>query len=80
MSDKPGQDKLDEIRSNFDFFDVDKSGQLELNEFVKLLKVIEPTSTRDQAVEGFNIIDDDNNRVIDFEEFIIWWQSCWWQY
>jgi Ca2+-binding EF-hand superfamily protein len=80
MSKRPSQEKLDEIRGNFDFFDVDKSGQLELNEFIKLLKVIEPTSKRSQAVEGFNHIDSDDNGVIDFEEFIEWWQSCWWQY
>ena len=80
MTSKPSQEKLDEIRSNFDFFDDDNNGQIELSEFIKLLKIIEPTSTQQQAEEGFNLIDDDNNGIIDFKEFINWWQSYWWQY
>lgn len=80
MSNKPSQDKLAEIRKNFDFFDLDESGQMELKEFTKLLKVIEPTSTTEQAEKGFALIDDDHNGVIDFDEFIVWWESCWWQY
>jgi len=80
MTTKPSQDKLDEIQSNFDFFDDDNNGKIELNEFIKLLNIIEPTSTKQQAEEGFKIIDDDNNGVIDFAEFINWWQSYWWQY
>ena len=80
MTNRPSKDKLDEISSNFNFFDVDNNGQIELNEFVSLLKVIEPTSTKTQAVDGFKLIDSDNNGVIDFEEFINWWQTYWWQY
>ncbi|MCP3675021.1 MAG: EF-hand domain-containing protein [Gammaproteobacteria bacterium] len=80
MTNKPSQDKLDEIKSNFDFFDDDSNGKIDLNEFIKLLNIIEPTATKEQAEEGFTIIDDDNNGVIDFAEFINWWQSYWWQY
>ena len=80
MTNKPSQDKLAEIRKNFDFFDKDSNGKIEINEFISLLKVIEPTSSKQQAEEGFKLIDDDHNGVIDFDEFIVWWESCWWQY
>jgi len=80
MTKIPSQDKLNEIRKNFEFFDEDANGQIDLKEFIQLLKVIEPTSTIEQAEKGFELIDDDDNGVIDFEEFISWWQSYWWQY
>ncbi|PCJ46000.1 MAG: calcium sensor EFh [Gammaproteobacteria bacterium] len=80
MTNKPSQDKLAEIRKNFDFFDKDNNGKIEVGEFISLLKVIEPSSSKRQAEEGFKLIDDDDNGVIDFAEFIVWWESCWWQY
>ena len=80
MTNKPSQEKLAEIRKNFEFFDKDNNGMIEIKEFINLLKVIEPTSTKQQAEEGFNIIDDDHNGIIDFDEFLVWWESCWWQY
>jgi calmodulin len=80
MTNKLSQEKLLEIRKNFEFFDKDNNGIIEIKEFTSLLKVIEPSSTKQQAEEGFKIIDDDNNGVIDFEEFLTWWESCWWQF
>lgn len=80
MSQTPSQEILDEIRSNFDYFDGDKNGRIDVKEFTKLLQVIEPTATKEQAAKGFDFIDDDNNGHIDLEEFINWWQSHWWQY
>ena len=80
MTDKPSKEKLDEIRSNFDYFDRDGNGQIDVKEFTKLLQVIEPTATNEQAAKGFDIIDADDNGHIDFDEFIEWWESHWWQY
>lgn len=80
MTNKLSQDKLVEIRKNFEFFDKDDNGMIEVKEFINLLKVIEPSSTKQQAEEGFKIIDDDHNGVIDFDEFLKWWESCWWQF
>jgi len=80
MSKNPSQKELDEIRENFNFFDDDKNGLIELDEFIKLLKVIDPTSTIKQAEQGFSHIDKDKSGSIDFGEFIIWWESYWWQY
>ena len=80
MTDKPSQDKLDEIRTNFEYFDGDGNGRIDLSEFTKLLQVIEPTATKEQAEKGFELVDGDNNGHIDLEEFIDWWESHWWQY
>jgi len=80
MTKKLGQEQLNEIRKNFDFFDNDNNGMINIDEFIELLKVIEPSSTKEQAIKGFEIIDEDGNEAIDFDEFINWWQSYWWQY
>jgi len=80
MTDTPSQEILDEIRTNFEFFDRDNNGKIDVKEFTKLLKIIEPSATDRQAQEGFKYIDDDHNGHIDLEEFIAWWQSSWWQY
>ncbi len=80
MTKRTGQEKLEEIRKNFDFFDGDSNGLINVDEFTDLLKVIEPSSTKEQAKKGFELIDEDNNEAIDFHEFFNWWQSYWWQY
>ncbi len=74
------KDKLDEIKENFAFFDRDNNGEIDLEEFTKLLKIISPNSTVDQAAAGFSIVDENNDGHIDFDEFIEWWQTCWWEY
>lgn len=80
MTPKPNQEMLDEIRDNFDYFDRDNNGQIDVNEFTKLLHVIDPNATKQQAEDGFEFIDTDNNGHIDLDEFIEWWQTHWWQY
>jgi len=80
MTNKPSQQKMAELRTNFDFFDNDNNGEIDLNEFIPLLKIIEPTATKTQAEEGFQHIDTDANGAIDFIEFINWWQTYWWHY
>jgi Ca2+-binding EF-hand superfamily protein len=30
--------------------------------------------------EGFNLIDDNHDGFIDFEEFANWWKEGWWEY
>lgn len=73
-------DRILSIRENFDFFDEDHNGHIDLDEFTKLLKVIAPRSTDQEAQVGFELIDADSNGYIDFNEFITWWESCWWEF
>ena len=80
MSKKPNEEILNEIRDNFEYFDRDNNGKIDIKEFTKLLQVIDPNATKEQAEKGFEFIDSDNNGHIDLNEFIDWWQTHWWQY
>jgi Ca2+-binding EF-hand superfamily protein len=68
------------IRSDFDFFDRDQDGQIDLREFIELLTILSPKTKVNHVQEGFNIIDDNGDGHIDFDEFLAWWQECWWEY
>lgn len=69
-----------DIRKEFDFFDRDNNGQIELNEFIELLTVLSPKTKANRVEEGFSLIDTNNDGFIDFEEFLAWWQEGWWEY
>ena len=72
--------EIEEIKSNFDFFDKDHNGEIDLDEFTELLRVLSPKSSNIQAADGFSFIDSNNDGHIDFDEFIAWWKTCWWEY
>lgn len=74
------QAKIDEIRKEFDFFDSDHNGQIDQGEFWELLKILSPNAKESQAAEGFSLIDENSDGVIDFDEFLAWWQNSWWEY
>lgn len=73
-------EKLAEIKENFSFFDRDDNNEIDVEEFTQLLKVISPQATKEQAEAGFAIVDENDDGHIDFDEFIEWWQTCWWEY
>lgn len=72
--------KIEEIKSDFSFFDRDGNGQIDLTEFIELLTVLSPKTKASHVEEGFKLIDGNNDGYIDFEEFLAWWQECWWEY
>lgn len=72
--------QLNEARKEFDFFDRDNNGQIDLIEFIELLAVLSPKSKAKAAEEGFKIIDSNDDGFIDFSEFLEWWKSGWWEY
>ena len=72
--------QLAEIKENFEFFDRDSNNEIDLGEFTKLLRVISPTATLEQAQKGFELIDENQDEHIDFDEFMSWWETCWWEY
>lgn len=74
------QDKIKQIREEFDFFDSDKNGEIDVKEFYDLLKVLSPKAKESQAKEGFDMIDTNGDGSVDFEEFLVWWQNSWWEY
>ena len=70
---KLDQEKIDEIKEIFDYFDSDNNGVIDYNEFTKLIDALEGDMSDEEMQVGFDIIDDDHNRNIDFDEFIEWW-------
>lgn len=72
--------EIEEARSNFNFFDRDGNGQIDLTEFIELLTVISPKTKASHVEEGFRLIDSNDDGFIDFDEFLDWWQECWWEY
>ena len=74
------EQQLSDIRSEFNFFDRDSNGMIELPEFIELLTVLSPKTKVSSVEEGFNLIDDNHDGSIDFDEFVHWWQEGWWEY
>ncbi len=74
------EEQLAEVKKNFDFFDRDGNGEIDVEEFAKLLQVLSPDSNDEQAKRGFAIIDENDDGHIDFDEFLEWWQTCWWEF
>lgn len=72
--------EIEEAKSNFNFFDRDGNGQIDLPEFIELLTVISPKTKASHVEEGFRLIDSNDDGFIDFDEFLDWWQDCWWEY
>ncbi|MGQ8363862.1 EF-hand domain-containing protein [Glaciecola sp. 1036] len=77
---KMTEEEIASIRKDFDFFDRDQNGQIELSEFIDLLTILSPKTKASHVEEGFNLIDENGDGYIDFEEFLHWWQECWWEY
>lgn len=74
------RESVDEIREHFAFTDTDGNGRIDFKEFARLLKVLSPNSTTEQAAEGFSMIDENSDGHIDFEEFLAWWKTVWWEF
>lgn len=72
--------EIQEIKSNFEFFDRDGNGQIDLPEFIELLTVISPKTKASHVEDGFKLIDSNSDGFIDFDEFLAWWRECWWEY
>ncbi|RTR33461.1 EF-hand domain-containing protein [Shewanella atlantica] len=65
----------EELKDNFDHFDTDGDGSIQLSEFERLLQALEALEPGESAEIGFNAIDLDGNGSIDFEEFSEWFNS-----
>ena len=74
------EQKLEEIKKEFDFFDEDNNGLIDFKEFRRLLTTLSPPTSVDQAAEGFSIVDTNSDGHIDVDEFVTWWKSNWWEY
>jgi Ca2+-binding EF-hand superfamily protein len=73
-------EKIEEIRTSFDFFDKDHNGLIDFDEFRALLRTVNPEATTSQAAEGFSMTDTNCDGYVDGDEFVAWWQATWWEY
>ena len=64
---------LAELRENFDHFDADDNGAIDVEEFTYLLETLKAGMSRVEIHTGFHAIDTDGNGRIDFDEFCAWW-------
>ena len=63
-----------DVKEVFDQLDEDKSGTLEANEIKTLLKMLTDTEVTDEVVaDVMSQLDIDNNGLIDFAEFTVWY-------
>ncbi|GAA0344831.1 hypothetical protein GCM10009092_06620 [Bowmanella denitrificans] len=72
--------QIAEVRKEFDFFDNDHNGMIDLGEFIELLTVLSPKTKVKVVEEAFSLIDENADGHIDFDEFLAWWQQGWWEY
>ncbi|MEM7081453.1 MAG: EF-hand domain-containing protein [Pseudomonadota bacterium] len=78
--DKLSQESIEDVRQHFGFFDRDGNGFIDVKEFIKLLQTISPSATEEQAVKGFDIVDENQDGLIEFDEFLEWWRSVWYEF
>ncbi len=65
----------EELRENFDHFDADGDGKLELSEFIHLMEALDALDSEASAKIGFREIDSDHSGRVEFEEFAAWFTS-----
>jgi len=70
---KPSADELDELRETFDYNDRDGDGRIQKDEFVAMLDELDAGMTVQEMEIGFQDIDTNDDQLIDFAEFVVWW-------
>jgi Ca2+-binding EF-hand superfamily protein len=63
----------DELMENFEHFDRDHNGKIDLAEFSELLDALGSDMNDGDKRIGFDAIDTDGSKAIDFDEFATWW-------
>lgn len=69
------ESELAEIKEIFDHYDKDSNGVIDRNEFRALLKSLDPEFNEDDVLMGLKVLDENENDVVDWDEFIEWWGS-----
>lgn len=63
------------VRDTFRAFDSDNGGTIDPEEFRRLCKRISPTMSEEDIAEALDVIDEDGDGEITFEEFEVWWNG-----
>ena len=62
----------EELRENFDHFDSNGDGRIELHEFESLMEALGVEASLEEIRVGFGAIDPDGSGLVDFREFANW--------
>ena len=68
---------IDEVRRHFEFFDDDKNGYIDFDEYRDVLTILGHSVAAGEAARAFAEIDTDKDGSISFDEFAGWWHSLW---
>ena len=66
---------LEELKENFEYFDSNGDGRLDLAEFSRLLAALDALEPGEDASLGFNEIDSDGSGGVEFDEFARWFNA-----
>jgi calmodulin len=72
---KPTAEQLEELRETFEYNDRDEDGRIEPEEFVQMLDELGAEMSEQEAKIGFRDIDKNDDGLIDFDEFVAWWNE-----
>jgi Ca2+-binding EF-hand superfamily protein len=67
--------EIDLIRKEFDSFDKDGNGMIDLEEFLDMIATLYPGSNASYIEGGFTLMDENSDGLIDFQEFLGWWRQ-----
>jgi len=70
---KPSEEQLEELREAFDYNDRDGDGRIEKDEFAIMLDELDAGLSKREIEVGFQDIDTNDDQLIDFDEFVVWW-------
>ena len=65
----------EELRENFDYFDANGDGKLDLGEFTGLMKALDALEPGESAALGFRAIDADGSGEVEYDEFVRWFSQ-----
>lgn len=66
----------EELRRHFDFFDDDRNGIIDFDEYFDMLRILGPDVDAEEARTSFTGIDTNGDGQISFAEFVAWWRSA----
>jgi Ca2+-binding EF-hand superfamily protein len=65
----------EELRENFDHFDANGDGRIDVGEFTRLMAALGGEEPGMDAAIGFSAIDTDGSGLIEFDEFSSWFET-----
>lgn len=69
------QDRMSELREDFEYLDEDRDGLMEFGEFVHFMDGLGADMSNEDCRVGFAEIDSNRDGRIEFNEFLAWWTS-----